>query len=148
MITKVYFTHTTDDGYIYDARPMPEEFIGTHHKPASKTCIRLYVIDTNEEKKFIVHKGSKNISLSDEGEKGFVGYYDYQIEDNGTITPQSFYVHPFHRGKGIAKNVLFYIENISEKGTIYDDFVISDPSIVKIVEEIISRNKCIVNYIQ
>ena len=52
MITKVYFTHTTDDGYIFDARPMPEEFIGTHNKPATGTPIRLYVIDTNEKRKF------------------------------------------------------------------------------------------------
>lgn len=141
MITKVYFTHTTDDGYIFDARPMPEEFIGTHDKPATGTPIRLFVIDTNEERKFKTIPGEFGIFLSDEGEKGYVGFYDYQVEDDGNITSQAFYVHPFHRNKGIARKVLFYIESICEEGTISKDHVVTDPHLHKIVDELIARGK-------
>ena len=141
MITKLYFTHTTDDGYIFDARPMPAEFIGTHDKPATGTPIRLFVIDTNEERKFDTIPGEFGIFLSDKGEKGYVGFYDYQVEDDGNVTSQAFYVHPFHRNKGIARKVLLYIENICEEGTTFRDHIVSDPHIQKIVDEIIARNK-------
>jgi GNAT superfamily N-acetyltransferase len=146
MITKTYFTHTTDDGYIFDARPMPEEFIGTHDKPSTGTPIRLFVIDTNEEKKFATIPGQIGIFLSDEGEKGYVGFYDYQVEDDGNITSQAMYIHPFHRNKGIAKKVLFYIESICEDGTVSNDHVVSSPYLHKIVDEIISRGKKTIIY--
>ena len=141
MITKVYFTHTTDDGYIFDARPMPAEFIGTHDKPSTGTPIRLFIIDTNEERKFATIPGQFGVFLSDEGEQGYVGFYDYQVEDDGNVTSQAMYVHPFHRSKGIARKVLFYIESICEEGTIYRDHVVSDPHIRKIVDELNAMNK-------
>jgi GNAT superfamily N-acetyltransferase len=141
MITKVYFTHTTDDGYIFDARPMPEEFIGTHNKPSTGTPIRLFVIDTNEERKFNTIPGQFGVFLSDNGEQGYVGFYDYQVEDDGNITSQGFYVHPFHRNKGIAKKVLMYIESICEEGTISRDHVVTSPYLHKIVDEMIARGK-------
>jgi GNAT superfamily N-acetyltransferase len=141
MITKVFFTHTTDDGYIFDARPMPEESIGTHDKPSTGTPIRLFVIDTNEERKFNTIPGQSGIFLSDEGEKGYVVFYDYQVEDDGNITSQAMYVHPFHRNKGIARKVLFYIESICEEGTISNDHIVADPHLHKIVDELIARGK-------
>ena len=146
MITKVYYTHTTDDGYIFDARPMPEEFIGTHDKPSTGTPVRLFVIDTNEERKFNTIPGNFGVFLSDEGEQGYVGFYDYQVEDDGNITSQAMYVHPFHRSKGIARKVLLYIESICEDGTMSNDHVVSNPYLHKVVDEIISRGKKTIIY--
>ncbi len=141
MITKIYFTHTTDDGYIFDARPMPEHQSDRHASPITGTPIRLFIIDTNEERKFNTIPNQFGIFLSDEGEKGYVGFYDYQVEDDGNITSQGMYIHPFHRKKGIARKVLFYIESICEEGTISRDHLIVDPHLHKIVDEIIAMNK-------
>jgi GNAT superfamily N-acetyltransferase len=141
MITKVYFTHTTDDGYIFDARPMPEEFIGTHNKPSTGIPIRLFIIDTNEKRKFNTIPGEFGVFLSDEGEEGYIGFHDYQIEDDGSVTIQGFYVHPFHRSKGIVKKVAFYIESICEEGTVYGDFLVVHPHLHKVMDEIIARGK-------
>jgi hypothetical protein len=146
MITKVYFTHVTEDGYIYDARPMPQEVIGTHHRPNTGTPVRLYIIDTKEDRKFKSIPGENGMFISDEGEKGYIGYYDYQVEDDGNITSQSVYIHPFHRNKGIAKNMLFYIESICEEGTISKDHVISSPHLVKVIEKIVSNGKTVIDY--
>lgn len=44
MITKVYHTHTTDDGYIFDVRPMPEHQSGTHGAPITGTPVRLLLL--------------------------------------------------------------------------------------------------------
>lgn len=141
MITKVYFTHTTDDGYIFDARPMPTEFIGTHDKPSSGTPIRLFIIDTNEKRKFNTIPGQFGVFLSDEGEQGYIGFYDYQIEDDESITIQGFYVHPFHRNKGIVKKVALYIESICEEGTVYGDFLVVDPRLHRVMNDMIARGK-------
>lgn len=148
VITQVYFTHTTDDGYIFDARPMPAEFIGTHNKPATGTPIRLYIIDTNEERKFNTIPGELGIFMSDDGEKGYIGYYDYQIEDDGNVTPQGMYIHPFHRRKGITRKVLFYTESISEQGTIFKEHILVDTSMHNIVDELNAKGKITVIYVK
>jgi len=141
MITKIFFTHTTDDGYIFDARPMPEHQSDRHGAPITGTPIRLFIIDTNEERKFATIPHEYGLFLSAEGEKGYVGFYDYQVEDDGNITSQAMYVHPFHRSKGIARKVLFYIESICEEGTISKDHLVTNAHLHKIVDELIAMNK-------
>ena len=141
MITKVYFTHTTDDGYIFDARPMPEHQSDRHGAPITGTPIRLFFIDTNEERKFATIPHEYGVFLSDEGEQGYIGFFDYQVEDDGNITPQAMYVHPFHRNKNVAKKVLFYIESICEEGTISKDQLVTSPYLNNILDEIRSRGK-------
>jgi hypothetical protein len=141
MITKVYHTHTTDDGYIFDVRPMPEHQSDTHGAPITGTPVRLFVIDTNEKRKFATIPHEYGVFLSDEGEQGYIGFYDYQVEDDGNITSQAMYIHPFHRNKGIAKKVLFYIESICEEGTISKDHLVTNPYLHKIVDELNVRGK-------
>jgi GNAT superfamily N-acetyltransferase len=125
---------------------MPEEFIGTHDKPSTGTPIRLFVIDTNEERRFNTIPGEIGIFMSDDGEKGYIGYHDYQIEDDGNVTPQGMYIHPFHRRKGIAKKILLHIESISEEGTIFREHTLVDLSLHNRADEANARGKITVIY--
>jgi hypothetical protein len=141
MITKVYYTHTTDDGYIFDARPMPEEFISRYGKSSTGTPVRVFIIDTNEERKFKTIPNDFGVFLSDEGEQGYIGYFDYQIEDDKNITYYALYIHPFHRNKDIARKVFLHTESICEEGTVFNNGSISSAYLYSIVDEINARNK-------
>jgi GNAT superfamily N-acetyltransferase len=145
MFKETYFTHTTPDGITYQARPMPEEFVGTHQPKSTGTPIRIFIYDQNEQKKFITPKGEEGVFLSDEGEQGYIGYYDYYIESDGSITSVSVYIHPFHRKKGIFKNLIAYLEDLAEEGTV-SNFIVVSPSIINIVNKMISRKKGTVIY--
>jgi hypothetical protein len=146
MSTEAYFTHTTDDGIIYDARPLPVEFYSLAHKPVEGTPIRVYIIDPNEERKFSNREGSRGIYLSDDGEQGLVGYYDYQIYENGDIQSQNLYIHPFHRNKGHARNLLNYVESILVDGAVSRDHIIESPYLHKVVDRINERGKVFADY--
>lgn len=149
-LRQVFFTHHSSNGIIYDARPMPEEFKDTHklvlHNTNSGTAVRIYIIDPNEERKFAGRIGDEGIYLSDDGEQGYIGYYDYNLEEDGSVTSRAFYLHPQHRGRGIMKNLLLFIEELAEEGTVYNDHVIANPIIAEVIEDIKSREKGTVNY--
>lgn len=135
MFKEIYFTHTTPDGITYQARPMPEEFIGNNNVKSSGTAIRVYMIDTKEERKFKTIPGETGVFISDEGEKGYVGYYDFYVESDNSITSGIFYIHPFHRKRGLTKNLISFLESINEGDLIYNDLYYSDPNVAKVVKE-------------
>jgi GNAT superfamily N-acetyltransferase len=149
-LKQIYFTHTSSKGVIYNARPMPEEFKNIHvavlHNTDSGTAIRVYIIDPNEERKFVGKINKQGIYVSDDGEQGYIGYYDYNLEEDGSVTSRAFYIHPQHRGRGIMKDLLLFIEEIAEEGTIYNDHIITNPIISEVVDDIISRGKGAVTY--
>jgi len=137
MFKEIYFSHTTSDGIIYEARPMPEEFIGNNNVKSFGTPIRVYMIDTNEERKFKDVIGETGVFISDEGEQGYVGYYDFYVESDNTITSGIFYVHPFHRKRGLTKNLIGYLESINEGDLIYNKLHYSDSNVAKVVQEFV-----------
>ncbi len=138
MFKETYFTHTTSDGIIYEARPMPEEVVGTHYSQSTGIPIRIFIYDQNEERKFINYNGQEGIFLSNEGEQGYIGYYDYYVESDGSITSVSVYIHPFHRKKGIFKNLIAFLEDFAEEGTV-SNFIVISQSISGIVDKMIAR---------
>lgn len=145
MFRETYFTHTTSEGIIYEARPMPEEFINSHYVQSTGTPIRIFIFDINEDRKFITRQGEEGIFLSEDGEKGYIGYYDYYIESDGSITSVSVYVHPFYRKRGIFKNLISFLEDLAEEGTVSNYIEISK-NITNIVDKMISRSKGTVIY--
>jgi len=44
------------------------------------------------------------------------------------------------------KNLLLFIEELAEEGTVYNDHVIANPIIAEVIEDIKSREKGTVNY--
>ena len=136
MFKETYFTHTTSEGIIYKARPMPEEFIGNNNVKSSGTPIRVQMIDTNEERKFKTVFGESGVFISDDGEQGYVGYYDYYIESDNSITSGIFYVHPFHRNKGLTKNLIAFLETINEGDLVYNDLYFSNPKVEEVVKDL------------
>ena len=142
----IFYTHTTPDGIIYDSRPMPIEFIETNVVQSSGTAIRLRIIDPSEERKFKAIPGETGVYMSDDGEQGYIGYYDCYLESDGSFTSGMFYVHPFHRNKGLIKNLIAFlesnfIEDVNQGDIVYNHLVYSDKNVEKIAEETIARSE-------
>jgi len=150
MLRETYFTHDAGDGITFQARPGTEETLATHkfiaHNVDTGLPIRVYIIDANESQKFSARLGEEGIFLSEDGEQGYIGYYDYQIETDQSITSRALYIHPLHRNRGITRKLLLFIESLAEEGIVYNDHIITNPVVTEIVDEIISRGKSTVNY--
>lgn len=140
MFKEIYFTHTTSNGIIYEARPMPQEFVQNNVVQSSGTAIRVYMIDTNEERKFLTQPNTTGVFISDDGEQGYVGYYDYYIESDNSITSGIFYVHPFHRNKGLVKDLVTFLETINEGDIIYNNLSFGSTYVAQIVSEVESAS--------
>ena len=143
---EIFYTHTTPDGIIYDSRPMPEEFIESNIVQSSGTAIRLRIIDPSEERKFKAIPGQMGIYLSDDGEQGYVGYYDCYLESDGSFTSGIFYVHPFHRNKGLIKNLIAFlesnfVEDVNQEDIVYNHLGYMDKNVEKIAKETIARSE-------
>lgn len=143
---EVFYTHTTPDGIIYDSRPMPEEFIESNIVQSSGTAIRLRIIDPSEERKFKAIPGQMGIYLSDDGEQGYVGYYDCYLESDGSFTSGIFYVHPFHRNKGLIKDLIAFlesnfVEDVNQEDIVYNHLGYMDKNVGRIAEETIARSE-------
>jgi GNAT superfamily N-acetyltransferase len=142
----IFYTHTTADGIIYDSRPMPQEFIESNIVQSSGTAIRLRIIDPSEERKFKAIPGETGVYISDDGEQGYIGYYDCYLESDGSFTSGMFYVHPFHRNKGIVKNLIAFLESnflegLNEGDVVFNISGYSDKNVEKIAEETIDRSE-------
>ena len=142
----IFYTHTTPDGIIYDSRPMPEEFIESNIVQSSGTAIRLRIIDPSEERKFKAIPGQMGIYLSDDGEQGYVGYYDCYLESDGSFTSGIFYVHPFHRNKGLIKDLIAFlesnfVEDVNQEDIVYNHLGYMDKNVGRIAEETIARSE-------
>lgn len=150
VLREVYYTHDAGDGLTFNARPGTAETVATHrfvaHKVDTGTPIRVYILDANESRKFSAREGEEGIFLSEDGEQGYIGYYDYQIETDQSITSRALYIHPLHRNRGITRKLLLFIESLAEEGVVYNDHIITNPVITEIVDDIISRGKSTVNY--
>jgi GNAT superfamily N-acetyltransferase len=149
-LTQTFFTHTSDNGLIYDARPMPEEYLNVHqsilHNTNSGIAVRLYIIDPNETRKFANKENDPGVYLSENGEQGYIGYYDYNLEEDGSVTTRLVYIHPQHRGRNISKNLFNFIESIAEEGTIYNNHYIPNESLVKAIEDVLANKKVKLTY--
>lgn len=141
-LSQTYFTYNSLLGVIYEARPLSEEYVNAHqqvlHKTNSGTDIRVHILDPNEERKFIQKLPGEGVFLSEEGEQGFIGYYDYRLEDDGTVTSRAFYLHPQHRNRGIMRDVLFYVVGLAEDGTSYNPHLIANKAICDVVDDLIA----------
>ena len=149
-LTQTFFTHTSSNGLIYNARPMPEEFLSTHksviHNTNSGTAVRLYIIDPNETRKFACRVSDGVIYISEDGEQGYIGYYDYNLEENGSVTTKLVYIHPQHRGKNISKDLFNFIESIAEEGTIYNNHYIPNNSLIRALDDVLENKKVNITY--
>lgn len=140
MFKEIYFTHVTSNGITYEARPMPKEFIGSNGIKSSGTPIRVYMIDINEERKFKEFPNEIGIFMSDEGKQGYVGYYDYYIESDNSVTSGMFYVHPFHRNRGLVKDLITFLETINEGDIVYNSLSFGSPYVAQVVSEVESAS--------
>ena len=147
MFTNVYFKQSYDDKITLEARPASEISIKNHLTKSNGIPIRLYVLDANEERKFIDKLGRNGVFLSDQGEQGFIGYYDYCIEDDDTITSQMMYIHPFHRNRSIANRLMNCIEENLTQGSTFNELIAASPYIASEIDRINQNGKIIVNYI-
>lgn len=140
MFKEVYFTHKTTDGITYQARPMPEEFIDNNVVKSSGTPVRVYMIDANEKRKFSTEPSTTGVFISEDGEQGYVGYYDYYIETDNSITSGMFYVHPFHRNRGLVKDLITFLETINEGDIVYNSLSFGNPHVAQVVSEVESAS--------
>lgn len=140
VFKETYFTHETADGTVYEARPMPVEFIDPNKVLDGSTGIRVYMIDKNEKRKFINIPKEVGVFMSDEGEQGYVGYYDYYIESDNSVTSGMFYVHPFHRNRGLVRNLITFLEAINEGKIIYNNLSFSNLHVARVVNEVDKSN--------
>jgi GNAT superfamily N-acetyltransferase len=154
-LSQTYFTHNSPLGVIYEAIPLSAEYVAAHthvlHETNSGTDIRVNILDPNEDRKFIQKLPLPGIYLSEDGEKGLIGYYDYRLEDDGTVTSRAFYIHPQHRNRGIMRDVLFYVVGLAEDGTSYNPHLIANKDICKVVDDLIAyfaaeNRDVIINY--
>ena len=154
-LSQTYFTNNSPLGVIYEARLLSQEHVAAHscilHNTDSGTDIRIYIIDPNEDKKFIQKLPGQGIYISDEGEKGFIGYYDYRLEDDGSVTSRAFYLHPLHRNRVIMRDVVFYVINLAEDGTVYNQHIIANRYICNVIDDIIdyfaeNNRNVVINY--
>ena len=125
---------------------MPEEFIESNIVQSSGTAIRLRIIDPNEERKFKAIPGETGVYLSDDGEQGYVGYYDCYLESDGSFTSGIFYVHPFHRNKGLIKDLIAFlesnfVEDVNQEDIVYNHLGYMDKNVGRIAEETIARSE-------
>ena len=106
-------SHTDNQGRLYIETLMPENFVGKHNVNTSGLPIRLKVYDFKEQQQFYVHETKYNLKVSDSnGEISFVAYFDYYLENDGSITTGLLHVHPFHKNKKILTNVLNFFEKV------------------------------------
>jgi hypothetical protein len=154
-LSQIYFTYNSPIGVIYDARPLSEEYVNAHfyvlHNTESGTDIRIHIIDPNEDRKFIQKLPGQGIYISDEGEMGFIGYYDYRLENDGSVTSRAFYLHPLHRNRGIMRDALFYMTNLAEDGTVYNQHLVANRDICNVVDDLIdylaeNNRDIVINY--
>lgn len=133
-------SYIDDKGRQYIEEHMPKSFIGKHYSKHDGIPIRMAVYDSSEMRKFIADPNKMVLRLSDDGIQGLVGFCDYYVkEDNGLMIGLMF-VHPFHRNKNIANNMVLFMETLVPNGSTLDAWGVTSPYVKQLIETTTSRN--------
>lgn len=117
---------------------MPSDYIGKYNITSKGIPVRLKVYDPKETQKFYIPKGRSNLKLSnnDISETGFVAYFDYYLEEDGSITTGYAFVHPFHKNKKILANIGLFFETVIPSTASLEISEISSEYVYKVVEKL------------